>query len=80
LGYINGHFFPRSFENRKNIVCLEKFYEEYKGYNKGTENVQPFTQGQLLRNIDGIRFLGLFGEKEKLYLGSFFLGQEDIKS
>jgi hypothetical protein len=32
-----------------------------------------------LRNLEGVHLLGLLREKEKAYLGSFFLEPEDIK-
>ena len=30
--------------------------------------------GSLLRNLEGVRLLGLLRKEEKAYLGSFFLG------
>jgi hypothetical protein len=72
LGYMNGHFIPRSFENWEKFVCLGNFMRNIRDKNKDPENRQRFTREQLLGNIDGIRFLGLFREKEKAYLGSFF--------
>jgi hypothetical protein len=46
---------------------------------KDPENGQLFTREQLLGNIYRILFLGLFREKEKAYLGSFFMGQKILK-
>jgi hypothetical protein len=38
------------------------------------------SKGALLGNVEGVHLLVLLGEKENVYLGSFFLDPEDIKS
>jgi hypothetical protein len=40
LGYMNGHFIPRSFENREKFVCLGNFIRNIEDMKKDPENGQ----------------------------------------
>jgi hypothetical protein len=63
----------------KNFFIEGNFYEELERCVKMSCKRAAVSIGALLRNLEGVRLLGLLGEKENACLGSFFLDPEDIK-
>jgi hypothetical protein len=70
---MDGRSFLRAFERRENFIYLGKFFNEHferyvkkRPYKRATLSI-----GTLLENLEGVRLLGLWREKEDAYLGPF---------
>jgi hypothetical protein len=65
----------------KNFFIYGHFYEEFERYvKKEFCKWQLSPKGPLLGNLEGVRSLGNFLEKENAYLGSFYLDPDGVKS
>jgi hypothetical protein len=81
LGNMEGHSFPRAFERGDTFLYLGNIFM---GNLRDVLTKRPSKRaalyiGALLGNLEGVRLLGIFTEKEKGYLGSFSWTQRTLK-